>query len=556
MQCTCVNGGVAAKGTACPKHDDAKCVSCTGKYFLDEAVCKAWTNCATDSKTEKTQGSNTADAVCDKDFECKCINGSPATGSLCPKHGNNTCISCRGKYYLDNGACLPWQDCDKQGKVETQRGSNTANAQCGRAKQCECDYGTGATGTACPRDGDAKCIKCDASHWLGTDHKCQKWTDCDALGKQTTKNGTSTADSKCGGVKQCKCDQGVGASSKDCPSHGDPKCSSCTGKFFLQGVVCKPHTNCDALGRVQKAAGTDTADAICGDDKKCTCGNGFGATGTACPTDSTAKCVSCSSAFFLTSKAACQAHKDCDTDGKVQTKAGTSTNDAECGADKKCVCSHGTHTVGTGCPREGDAHCRSCAANYFLDGVACKPHTNCERLGNVEPSKGTGTKDAVCGVDKQCTCANGGVAAKGTACPKHNDAKCVSCTGKYFLDQAECKAWTDCGKQSKTEKTAGSNTADAVCGEDFQCKCINGSPATGSLCPTDGDAKCMKCDASHWLGTAHKCQKWTDCDALGKQTAKAGTSTADSKCGGVKQCKCAQGVGASSKDCPTHNAVT
>ena len=59
-------------------------------------------------------------------------------------------------------------------------------------------------------------------------------------------------------------------------SHGDPKCSSCTGKFFLQGVACKPHTNCDALGRVQNAAGTNTADAICGDDKKCTCSNGVG----------------------------------------------------------------------------------------------------------------------------------------------------------------------------------------------------------------------------------------------------------------------------------------
>ena len=153
-QCKCDNGEAAAS-TDCPKHLNYKCVSCNTLYWLDtsagDGVCDRHTDCDKQGRLEKTAGTGIADAVCGIDKECKCTNGSPATGILCPKHGNNTCISCRGKYYLENGSCLPWQDCDKQGKVETQRGSNTANAQCGRAKQCECDYGTGATGTACQR---------------------------------------------------------------------------------------------------------------------------------------------------------------------------------------------------------------------------------------------------------------------------------------------------------------------------------------------------------------------------------------------------------------------
>lgn len=118
---------------------------------------------------------------------------------------------------------------------------------------------------------------------------------------------------------------------------------------------------------------------------------------------------------------------------------------------------------------------------------------DCDKLGKVEKVPGTVTKVAVCGLDKKCTCANGGVGATGTACPKDTAAKCVACTGKFFLHNGECKAWTDCDKLGKLQTKAASNTADVTCGADKKCTCANGTGATGTACPKDKDAKCAAC---------------------------------------------------------------
>merc|ERR1712048_147762 len=270
-QCTCANGGDGATGTDCPKDKEAKCVKCNGAYFLDGIECKAWTDCSAKSKTQKVSGSNIADAVCGEDFQCACANGTPATGAACPSHGGKKCVSCRGKYYLAGGSCVAWRDCDSEGKVETKAASNTNNADCGDDKQCECKHGTGASGTDCEKDGDAKCVKCDDSYWLGSDHKCKKWTDCDALGKQTLSVGTNTEDSQCGAKKVCRCPNGVGATGIKCPNHNGIMCSECSVGFFLEGSSCKPHRDCDMEGRLVKLAGTRTTDTLCGADKRCTC---------------------------------------------------------------------------------------------------------------------------------------------------------------------------------------------------------------------------------------------------------------------------------------------
>ena len=73
------------------------------------------------------------------------------------------------------------------------------------------------------------------------------------------------------------------------------------------------------------------------------------------------------------------------------------------------------------------------------------------------------TKITLCNAEKKCLCSNG-EGATGTACPKDNDAKCVSCTGKFFLDGTKCKAWTNCFNQGRVRKKAGTGTTDAECG--------------------------------------------------------------------------------------------
>ena len=103
-------------------------------------------------------------------------------------------------------------------------------------------------------------------------------------------------------------------------------------------------------------------------------------------------------------------------------------------------------------------------SSFYLTNNACKPYTNCEEEGKVQTKAGSGTTDVVCGRLKQCTCANGGEGAKGTACPKDNDAKCVSCTGKFFLNGTKCKAWTNCFNQGRVRKKAGTGSTDTECG--------------------------------------------------------------------------------------------
>ena len=560
-KCRC-DHGTAATSIQCPKHLNYKCLSCNASYWLDatvskpnlrpgDAICSPHTDCDAQGRLLKTVGTPVADAVCGDDKKCICQHGANAIGIACPKDGLEKCVSCAGKYYLDNGLCLPWQDCDETGKVEVQPASNTANAQCGRAKQCTCDRGTGATGLACPVDGLIKCVECDPSHWLDSDHKCKKWTDCDAIGHQVNIGGTNVTDNECGDVKVCKCPHGAGATSIACPAHDVEKCLSCTGNFFLEGNACNPHRNCNAEGRVQMAPGTSTSDALCGADKRCKCTNGVGANGTACPSHGL-KCVACSPNFYL-SNDACEPLTNCDDSGKVQTKDGNDTADVVCGADKKCICANGAHATGKSCPQEGNARCISCHADYFLDDIACKPHTNCDQLGLVTKSLGTGTKNAVCGRLKLCSCYNG-QRAIGTACPKDSDAKCVICNDSYFLDGAMCKPWTDCSKQGKTLETPGTNIIDAVCGGDKKCICQHGANAIGIACPKDGLEKCVSCAGKYYLDNG-LCLPWQDCDETGKVEVQPASNTANAQCGRAKQCTCDRGTGATGLACPVDGLI-
>ena len=304
--------------------------------------------------------------------------------------------------------------------------------------------------------------------------------------------------------KKCLCSHGEGATGTACPKANDAKCVSCHTNYFLEGIMCKQHTNCDQEGKIVAKQGTATTNTECGRLKRCTCANnGKGATGTACPKDNNAKCVSCTGKFFLEG-GSCKAWTNCDKQGLVTTRTATTTHDAKCGRQKECVCKYGTAAVGKACPRHGDPHCTSCLTNfifgsYFLDNNTCKPHTNCTKEGKVVVKKGTNTTNTECGRLKKCRCANNGEGATGTACPKDNDAKCVSCAGKFFLDGTKCTAWTDCSKQGKTVKTPASNTNDAVCGDYFKCECENGSEATGTACPTNGGSKCVSCNSNFYL---------------------------------------------------------
>ena len=99
-------------------------------------------------------------------------------------------------------------------------------------------------------------------------------------------------------------------------------------------------------------------------------------------------------------------------------------------------------------------------------------------------------------------------------CPTDGDAKCVSCSGAFFLVGTTCSPHVvDCDGQGRVQVTAASNIADAVCGDPKQCTCASsGTAATGVDCPNDGDAKCATCTAGYGLsGTV--CEECTERNA-------------------------------------------
>ena len=546
-QCTCANGGVGATGTACPKDKEAKCVSCDDKYFLQEIKCEPWTDCAAKSQTQKTPGSSTADAVCGDDFQCVCPNGIPATGALCPSHGSPKCLSCQGNYYLTGGLCLAWRDCDSEGKVETRPASNTADAECGDVKECGCDHGTGATGTACPKDGNAKCVKCDDSYWLGADHRCTKWTDCDSIGRITLAVGTSTSDRQCGSEKECKCLQGVAATGVKCPKHNGIKCIKCAIGYFLDGFGCSPWTNCDNLGRVEFVRGSSIGDAICGSEKTCSCNDGVSAIGKDCPKEGFHKCAQCIGKFYLEG-IRCKPHTDCNALGKIEIQPANNIDDAKCGGVKECTCQHGLRAQGVHCPKAGDHKCVACQPSYWLDGHVCKPRRDCDLEGRMQKVSGTKTSDAICGDLWQCTCVNGSP-AEGIGCVGRS-SKCSSCDDGFFLDKLKCKPHRDCNAEGRLVEKAGTSTTDTYCGLDKKCFCNeNGVGATGTKCPTHNTPYCGTCDEAYWLHNG-KCRPHTLCDREGKIETVPGNAVTDAQCGRQKICGCYFGDGAVGRSCP------
>jgi hypothetical protein len=183
--CTC-SGGTGATGSSCPTHNTAKCVSCGIGYWLNGTECD--------------------------ENQCTCSSGTGARGSSCPTHNTAKCWTCSGNTYLKDGKCLDWQTCSV-GQYEFRAPDNDLDRSC-LANACTCSGGTGARGTACPNNGDSKCVSCNTGYWLDG-------IECDAY--------------------TCTCDNGVAATGADCTSDG-AKCVSCDADRYLSDGECKVST--------------------------------------------------------------------------------------------------------------------------------------------------------------------------------------------------------------------------------------------------------------------------------------------------------------------------
>ena len=250
--------------------------------------------------------------------------------------------------------------------------------------------------------------------------------------------------------KVCTCTDGTGSTGAACPNHDAAKCSSCNDGFYGTNYLCHK--------------------------KICACTNGNGFKGVNCPGHGQAKCKSCKNGWHLEGK---QCKKNI------------------------CECSNGIGTEKTACPIHGAAKCVGCVGQYVLRADECSPWKICSS-SEYEKTAPSTTADRACEV-KECTCANGGTSATGSACSSHGAAKCVGCVGQFFLKDNDqtCSAWKTCSS-SEYEKTPPSITSDRVC-EKKVCTCANGTGATGSACPSHSQIHCTACPIGYVLSTTNTC---------------------------------------------------
>ena len=262
--CTCANG-VGKSGTACPTVGPG-CISCSPGYTLRDPTGTSGAVAATFASGWQSSNAlantlcNTpgANCVCESTHTCTCTNGTPATGPACPSDGPK-CSSCNVGYHPVGDSCVEnvcscpgggtgatGTDCPSPGAQKCASCTGTYvlspdHTDCGTLEVgsysqgipastpcnsgyypvtnqyssnyhncmpniCTCVNGQGAQRTACPTNGNAKCVSCSVGYHLDGD-------SCVA--------------------NVCSCPNGTAATGNACTSHNAVKCSACTSGFTL-----------------------------------------------------------------------------------------------------------------------------------------------------------------------------------------------------------------------------------------------------------------------------------------------------------------------------------
>ena len=451
--CTCTDGtsqvGTAATGAACTADGANICTSCSGDYWLNGVACEAWAECDSNTQHESVEPSNTQNRQCETK-ECSCPNGVGATGAACTTHGGAKCVSCSGDYWLNNDACEAWTECDSNTQYELVEPSNTQNRQC-ETKECACQNGVGATGSACPTNGGAKCASCNGDHRLvGT--TCEPLTVC-TPGQYETVAPTTTDDRQCAACTSGYTDQnnqnectphtacplvdGVAVDyladfgynrSGTCKSRSAFANDNCAATQFLNNAECKwcPGTCEECTGENQYRNVAGTGCQTCNNGKSgvgCTeCGKGKGWDGQ--------NCVTC--AFPQWNNVV--------------------TGDARC-ADHGCPEGEGATGDNTG------VTCAPCAAGTFSDSSTSGQCSDCTN-GWSDTGATTCSDYKRCGMD--------GTQSRLTDESPTSQGKCDACSNGYAAeDEDDCQAYTECppGKYPETPGNATHNTQCASCAQ-------------------------------------------------------------------------------------------
>ena len=264
-------------------------------------------------------------------------------------------------------------------------------------------------------------------------------------------------------INQCQCQNGIGASGRDCKINNDFTCQSCDQGYHLYLDLDKYTTLCD--------------------ENICTCDNGEAATfdsWTHCREHNGNYCQSCSEGYFL---------DGLENGGHVCTLKG-------------CTCENGVGSTGTDCPNDGEFHCSQCNSGYSLKNIdntkKCNPNVcTCKDGVPVIPGTATCNSDGanVCQTcntgywlngfqcrQKICNCPNG-IGSTGVDCPSNGQNHCQNCDDYYHESNNRCYKNV--------------------------CTCTNGygygSSSDRGLCSTHGSHKCHSCHSGYIKTNNNRC---------------------------------------------------
>jgi hypothetical protein len=214
----CTNPPPAYGGASCVGDDanaDAVCSTpVCSETWSDSGVGPGipWTMCAAGQGQSNTP-SATADRTC-----AACIVGT----SFSSTNDGNPCTKvnvCTASEYekvaptlTSDRTCETHSPACASHEYESRAPSGTQDREC-KQKVCHCPNGVRATGDACPRHGNPKCLSCKGSYHLANGSK-----QCDA--------------------NICSCVHGQVDTGADCAVHGATKCTSCNGGYYLEGSDC------------------------------------------------------------------------------------------------------------------------------------------------------------------------------------------------------------------------------------------------------------------------------------------------------------------------------
>jgi len=443
-----------------------------------------------------------------------CPTGTSLTAGSSPLLGPSTsCDLCKANYYVSSSVCTPCAAGTTRPAGDVRTGlPTTCTATLCTANQ----YVSSNACVACPAGhtrpaGDdasganTSCGVCAVNYYV-KDGVC---TACAANTFRVAGDLISGLDTEC----TAKCPENSFVSSGSCvacaagtikaaggnPAGADTICDKCAANHYVTTAgVC---TAC-AAGKHRASGdsnqGTITTATVCAANT-CTCANGTAATGTACTTNATDICASCTTGYALGSDNTCQVK--CDTAPSAALPAntvGTKPTTWTEGSTQPITCAVGYEgTIVLACATAGgeftvSGTCDTCSENYAVTSNACVACSATTSRPAGDKVSGANTTCTLCALDHHVVGATNGVC---TACPAglgrpagddpaSGVTTCTACRANFYKNNASPSVCTAC-PAAKPYRIAGDTTAAVEdCG--LRCKANQfAKNGTCHACPTD-----------------------------------------------------------------------